>query len=827
MMHIKTTIAVLLLASVSETLGFAQPSDVVPALTNFSGAVADANGKPLTAVTGVTFSLYKDAQGGAPLWTEIQNVKPDPRGRYTVTLGATTNAGLPASIFAAGEARWLGVQVEGQAEQPRIMLLSVPYALKAGDAATIGGLPPSAFILASTTPAGIAPQSVGPASTVDTPAVTPSVTGSGAASYVPLWSTATALGKSLMFQSGTGTSAKLGVNTTTPASTLDINGGGTIRGALTLPATGIATATAGFQSQPQDLAASAFSSASNSAVGQTFQWQAEPVGNGTATPSASLNLLFGQGAAAPAETGLSVAGNGLITFAPGQTFPGTGVGTITGVTAGAGLVGGGAAGSVSLSIPGAAVTNAMLQNSSVTVTPGTGLTGGGAVSLGGATTLNLDTTKVPLLTAPNTFTANQAFSGNIVANGSVTAATVNANAVNLGGYLFAWGSYSNENAFLGFGGGGPNSGAYNTAIGDFSLASLNGATDNTAVGVGSLRATTSGSYNTGMGAATLSQNTSGTNNTAVGVEALPLNTIGTDNTAVGFQALGKNTTGSYNAALGEFAGQSSSTGSSNTFLGVYADAASSGLNNATAVGANARVGASNALVLGAPGTQVGIGTSVPTAPLTIQADNRSLTPYQIQIQGSTNSNEQLLLGYNTTGQYGYGSVQAIYQGVSSTALALNPFGGPVLIGTSNGTGNPFVVAQSQGTGIADGWTTYSSRRWKTNIRTLSGALNSVNQLRGVSYDLKAGGKHEIGVIAEEVGAVVPEIVQWEANGKNAAGVDYARISALLIEAVKDLSRQNAELRTRVGRLERRDAGGAATVSKRIRKAEAAPAAGGQ
>jgi hypothetical protein len=48
-----------------------------------------------------------------------------------------------------GEARWLGVQPEGQAEQPRVLLLRGPYALKAGDAQTLGGLPSSAFVLAA------------------------------------------------------------------------------------------------------------------------------------------------------------------------------------------------------------------------------------------------------------------------------------------------------------------------------------------------------------------------------------------------------------------------------------------------------------------------------------------------------------------------------------------------------------------------------------------------------------------------------------------------------------------------------------------------------
>jgi hypothetical protein len=98
-----------------------------------------------------TFYLYEQQQGGSPLWLETQNVQPDSTGHYAVVLGSTTSQGLPASLFASGEAHWLGVQVQGQEEQPRVLLVSAPYALKAGDAETIGGLPPSAFVL--TTPA--------------------------------------------------------------------------------------------------------------------------------------------------------------------------------------------------------------------------------------------------------------------------------------------------------------------------------------------------------------------------------------------------------------------------------------------------------------------------------------------------------------------------------------------------------------------------------------------------------------------------------------------------------------------------------------------------
>jgi hypothetical protein len=66
-------------------------------------------------------------------------------------------------------------------------------------------------------------------------------------------------------------------------------------------------------------------------VNQTFQFVAEPAGNNTANPSGTLNLLYALGAAAPAETGLKISNKGVFTFAAGQTFPGTGPGTVKSV----------------------------------------------------------------------------------------------------------------------------------------------------------------------------------------------------------------------------------------------------------------------------------------------------------------------------------------------------------------------------------------------------------------------------------------------------------------------------------------------------------------
>src|SRR6266581_3023001 len=93
-----------------------------PRLMQFSGTLKDANGLPLTGMVGVTFSLYRDEQGGAPLWMENQNVQLDEQGNYSVLLGSTTASGLAVELFAATEPRWLGVQSQSQDAQSRILL---------------------------------------------------------------------------------------------------------------------------------------------------------------------------------------------------------------------------------------------------------------------------------------------------------------------------------------------------------------------------------------------------------------------------------------------------------------------------------------------------------------------------------------------------------------------------------------------------------------------------------------------------------------------------------------------------------------------------------
>ena len=129
-------------------------------------------------------------------------------------------------------------------------------------------------------------------------------------------------------------------------------------------------------------------------------------------------------------------------------------------------------------------------------------------------------------------------------------------------------------------------------------------------------------------------------------------------------------------------------------------------------------------------------------------------------------------------------------------------GGNVGIGTSS-PGNILTIKHYSSTDpIADSWTTYSSRRWKTNIKPIDNALNLVSRLTGVSYDWKENSKHDIGLIAEDVGKVIPEIVAYEDNGVDAKSVDYSRLVAVLIQGMKEQQAKIEKLEKRILILEK-------------------------
>ncbi len=324
----------------------------IPRMIRFSGQL-----KGVSGTVGITFTLHKSQADEAVLWTETQNVKLDGDGKYTVLLGSTKADGLPTELFASAEAQWLGVRVEGRTPQARVLLVSVPYAMKAAEAETLAGKPLSAFVLAGpNTPRnseGISYLSDNSAS-----GATPNVT-SGGPGYIGKFNNTTDIGNSAIFQSG----IKIGVNTTTPAGGFHVVSTSLIaglfesysgdpaiapntpmfqrssRGTLAAPAalttnemmggflaggsngTGITTTRAGLLAR----AAEPWTATANGTYLSFFTTNTGAAVFGEAM-RITANGNVGIGTVAPTSK-LTVNGTanftGPITFAPGQTFPGT------------------------------------------------------------------------------------------------------------------------------------------------------------------------------------------------------------------------------------------------------------------------------------------------------------------------------------------------------------------------------------------------------------------------------------------------------------------------------------------------------------------------
>ena len=117
-------------------------------------------------------------------------------------------------------------------------------------------------------------------------------------------------------------------------------------------------------------------------------------------------------------------------------------------------------------------------------------------------------------------------------------------------------------------------------------------------------------------------------------------------------------------------------------------------------------------------------------------------------------------------------------------------GSASLIGSNQG-GTAALIINSDHDATLDGTLTQDSDiALKTNINTIDSALNKVNQMRGVSYDRVDKDYSGVGVVAQELEKIAPELVQKNHEYKSVA---YGNITAYLIEAVKELSDKVKEL----------------------------------
>jgi len=151
----KPVILIALLASTFAISGVALaaqqeagPTVSAPGFVRLDGEFRTATGEPRTGPVTLVISLYGAPDDPQALWSETQQGTLTAAGGYTVFAGASQPDGLPRELFASGAARWIGVAIQGEAEQPRVRILSVPYALSAGNAETLGGSKVTDFVMA-------------------------------------------------------------------------------------------------------------------------------------------------------------------------------------------------------------------------------------------------------------------------------------------------------------------------------------------------------------------------------------------------------------------------------------------------------------------------------------------------------------------------------------------------------------------------------------------------------------------------------------------------------------------------------------------------------
>ena len=346
----------------------------IPSVIRFNGSLREVkqSGEDLV---GVTFAIYQEENGGAPLWIETQNVRLDSNGHFSVLLGAATRDGIPSAIFQSGGARWLGLSPHGETERARVMLLAVPYAFKAGDADTLRGRSIEEFVTQGQLASRIS-DSLPP---VGHPIpYRPPIQSSSAPTFVA----EAAQGPSFISAAVTGPPFDVNSTTLVPNLNVDLLHGLSdlafaklnannefqliqqFHGGISLPSIP-GDGTSAEQSSPQDFNVNGLDPSDGNLVQQTFRWQASGVNQ--SLPQSQLGLYFGSRGAQPTATGLSFNADGSINFAPSQSFPASAIMTaIAPFLASTGGTGGGSGGTQD-------VTQTPLGNQGINQPPGTTL----------------------------------------------------------------------------------------------------------------------------------------------------------------------------------------------------------------------------------------------------------------------------------------------------------------------------------------------------------------------------------------------------------------------------------------------------------------------
>ncbi|HET7436332.1 MAG TPA: hypothetical protein VFN10_16600 [Thermoanaerobaculia bacterium] len=121
---------------------------VAPTIVPLSGELLTAAGAPRSGAVRLVVTIYASRDSNEPLWSEEQQADVDASGHYSIKLGSATEGGIPRDVFHESDGRWIGIAEKNDLEQPRFLIVSVPYAARAYEAETVGGKSASDFVLA-------------------------------------------------------------------------------------------------------------------------------------------------------------------------------------------------------------------------------------------------------------------------------------------------------------------------------------------------------------------------------------------------------------------------------------------------------------------------------------------------------------------------------------------------------------------------------------------------------------------------------------------------------------------------------------------------------
>jgi hypothetical protein len=191
---------------------------------------------------------------------------------------------------------------------------------------------------------------------------------------------------------------------------------------------------------------------------------------------------------------------------------------------------------------------------------------------------------------------------------------------------------------------------------------------------------------------------------------------------------------------------------------------------------------------------VGIGTTAPSAKLEIAGYAATNTPAPSILKLTPH------FGFRQAADTYNNLVLDYYNSGWIPMMSFERLNGNVGIGTASP--DPSYKLDVNGNIRAAGWASNSDLRWKENIEPIEDSLDLVTQLRGVTYewiDKSKGDGQQLGVIAQEVEEVFPQVVRTDNIGYKS--VEYSKLVAPLIEAVKTLKSENDELKKRLAAVE--------------------------